>query len=145
MPNAIDNAIARVQDIVGEITGIEFKSAPDYPIENADPFPMSIAYVGGGQFYATNATVHHNFPALVVEFHFSRVNLKQTYQQINSVILEFPRRIVADPTLAGNVTTVVMTQDQPIQYSVRPFQFGKVMSQMLMYTIPIKTLQTPLT
>lgn len=143
MTNAIDNAIARIQDIVGALTSVNFKSYPDYPIENADPFPMSIAYIGGGEFRATNATIHHNFPIISVEFHFSRINLKQTYQQINLVVLEFPKRIAGDPTLNGAIDTVIMTQDQPITYIVRPFEWGKVTSQMLMFSIPIKTLQAP--
>ena len=143
MANAIDNAIARIQVLVDNLTSVTFKSTPDYPIENADPFPMSVVYLGGGQFSATNATVHHNFPTINVEFHFSRVNLKQTYQQINAVALEFPKRIVADPTLAGTVTTIVMSGEQPITYTVRPFEFGKVISQMMLFVIPIKTLQTP--
>lgn len=142
--NAIDNAITRIQTIVDSLTSVTFKSTPDYPIENADPFPMSVVYLGGGQFTATNATVHHNFPTINVEFHLSRVNLKQTYQQINAIALEFPRRLVADPTLGGNITTIVMSKDLPITYTVRPYSFGSVTSQMMLFVIPIKTLQAPL-
>lgn len=151
MTNVIDNAIARVQNIVAAMTSVTFKSAPDYPTDNIEPFPCSICYIGGGQFMATNATIHHNFPMLNIEFHFSRVNLKQTYQQINAVALEFPKRIVADPTLDATVDTVIMTRDQPITYTVRPFQWSPpnvtpvITSQMLLFSIPIKTLQAPQT
>ena len=144
MTNTIDNAITQIQLIVDSMTSVVFKSTPDYPIENADPFPMSVVYLGGGQFSATNATVHHNLPSINVEFHLSRVNLKQTYQQINAIALEFPRRLVADPTLGGNVTTILMSGDNPITYTVRPYSFGAVTSQMMLFVIPFKTLQTPL-
>jgi hypothetical protein len=141
--NAVDNAIARVQDIALAMTTITIKSAPDYPIENVDPLPMVSTYLAGGQFRLTNATIHHNFPALRVEFHVSRVNLRQAYQQINAIALEFPKRLAGDPTLNGTITTVLATEDSPIAYEVRPFEWGQVTTQMIAFTIPIKTLQAP--
>lgn len=145
MTNAIDNAIARIQDIALAMTSVSIKSAPDYAIENADPCPFSVAWVGSGTFRATNATQMHNFPAINVEFHFSRINLKQTYQQINAVVYEFSSRLAADPTLNGTVMTIVFGQDAEIAYTVRPMEWGKVTTQMLMFTVPVKILQTPQT
>src|SRR3990167_11423168 len=98
MPNAIDNAIARLQNIAAACTSVTFKSAPDYPVDNVEPFPCSVCYIGGGQFVLTNATIHHNFPTINLELHFSRVNLKQAYQQIDAIALEFPKRLAGDPT-----------------------------------------------
>lgn len=147
--SAIDTAIARLQNIVAACTGVTFKSAPDYPVDNVEPFPCSIAYIGGGTFSFTNATVHHNFPTLVLELHFSRVNVKQAYQQIDAIAIELPKRLAADPTLDGTVDTIVATRDEPIAYEVRPFQWTPqgvtpiIVSQMLRFDIPIKTLQAP--
>lgn len=145
MANAIDNAIARIQDIALAMTGITLKSAPDYPIEAPDPLPFGAAYLTGGEFRVTNATMHHNFPNIRVEFHFSRVNLKQAYQQINAVALEFPKRIAGDPTLNNTITTVLAGIEHPIPYEVRPFEWGQIATQMLAFTIPLKTLQAPQT
>jgi hypothetical protein len=149
--SAIDSAIARLQDLAQACTTVVFKSAPDYPVENVEPFPCSIAYIVNGTFRLTNRTIHRNFPVIAVEMHFSRVNLKQAYQQINAIAIEFPRRLAADPTLNGTVDTIIATQDQPITYEVRPFTWGVqregapvVTSQMLSFNIPIKTLQAPL-
>lgn len=147
--SAIDNAIARVQDIVQACTTVTFKSAPDYPVENIEPFPCSICYIEGGTFHLTNKTVHHNFPTLALELHFSRVNLKQAYQQINAIAIEFPRRLAGDPTLNSTITTIVSTPDSPVAYEVRPFFWTpqgvqpQVVTMMLKFTIPIKTLQAP--
>lgn len=147
--SAVDNAIARLQNIVQACTGVTFKSAPDYPVENIEPFPCSICYISDGVFHLTNATIHHNFPSLALELHFSRTNLKQAYQQINAIAIEFPKRLASDPTLNGTITTVVATADAPIVYEVRPFFWtpqnaqNQVVTMMLKFTIPIKTLQAP--
>lgn len=143
--STIDNAIARIQDIALAMTTVAIKSAPDYPIESADPFPFVASYLGGGQAQFGNSTTVYNFPAVSVEFHFSRVNLKQTYQQINAVAVEFPKRLAGDPTLNGTVSTVIGSGDQRISYTVRPFEWGKVQSQMLLFTVPFKALETPQT
>ena len=147
MANVVDNAISRIQDIALACslssTDRSIKSAPDYPIENAEPFPFSVAYLGGGEAMFTNATIHHNFPAIHVEFHFSRVRLEDTYKDINAVAIDFPARLAKDPTLDGNVTTVLASQDAPITYTVRPMDWGKIQSQMMLFVIPFKTLQAP--
>lgn len=144
MANAIDNAIARLQNLVDACTTVTFKSAPDYPVENIEPFPCSICYISGGTLTLANRTLHHNFPVLSLELHFSRVNLKQSYQQIDAIALELPKRLAGDPTLDGTIDTILATQDQPVTYEVRPFQWSdKVISQMLKFDIPIKTLQAP--
>ncbi len=62
MANAIDNAIARLQNIAAACTTVTFKSAKDYPVDNVEPFPLSVCYISGGQFMLTNKTIHHNFP-----------------------------------------------------------------------------------
>lgn len=144
-PTTIDNAIARLQDLVQECTTLTIKSAPDYPIENADPFPMSVAYISGGDFEFTTSTMTRIFPTLTLEIHFNRTNLKLAYQSINAIALELPRRLAKDPTLNGTVDTIIATKDRRIPFTVAPFEFGAVKSQMLRFDIPIKTLQTPTT
>lgn len=142
-PTVIDNAIAAIQNHVEAITGVTFKSAPDYPIENADPFPMSVGYVSGLEVEFTNASMSKMFPTLTLELHFSRVNLKNTYQNINAVAIELPRRLAKDPTLGGTVSSIIATVDRRIVGTVSPFEWGKVQSQLLKFEIPFKTLQTP--
>ena len=154
--SSIDSAVARIQDIALALTtippsGTIILSAPDYPIEAPPSFPACSSYLGGGEFMLTNATIHHNFPMIVTEFHFSRVNLKQAYQQIHAVAIEFPQRLAGDPTLTGIVQTIVGGQDSRITYTVRPFIWREqtptqpgFASQMLAFSIPIKLLKVPL-
>lgn len=150
MPNSLDNAIARIQDIAATLTtipptGTVMSSENDYPSESVQPLPFSLAYLGGGSFTATNATVHHNFPVIKVEMHFQRSNLKLAYQQITAAAIEFPKRLVADPTLGGTVVTIVFGRDESIQYTVRPAKFSEVATQLLEFNIPVKLLETPQT
>jgi hypothetical protein len=143
--NDIDRAAARIQDLVRAIPGITIKSAPDYPGENAEPLPFCVVYAANGAFHATNATVLHNFPVIAVEFHFSRLNLKQMQQQINTVVYEFPRRLAGDPTLDGNVITVLMTQENQVEYTSGPFEWAGVTTHRLLFPVPIKLRPTPQT
>ena len=141
---SIDTVIARLQDLVQECTTVTIKSAPDYPIENADPFPMSIAYVSGVSAYTMNGTTTPVFPVITLEIHFSRVNLRDTYIKMNSIALELPKRIAGDPTLNNTVDTVIMTRDEPIEGTITPFDWGGVKSEMLKFQIRVKMLETPI-
>lgn len=154
MTNAIDNAVARIQEIalLSELSSTDrvLKSAPDYPVENEEPLPCCISYLGGGEFQAVNYTAHKNFPEIQVEFHFSRVNLKLASQDINAIALSFPARLAGDPTLNGTVETIVFGQDSRIAYTVRPFVWREktatmpaFVTQALIFTIPLKLLRTP--
>jgi len=140
---AIDLATARLQALSQSITSVAIKSAPTYPVENAEPFPFSAAYLSAGQVMLGNASTVYAFPSLSVEFHFSRVNLQLAYKQINAVAIEFGLILAGDPTLNGTVSTIIGSGDQRISYTVRPFSWGQVQSQMLLFTIPFKSLGTP--
>ena len=156
--SSVDNAIARIQDIalalstIPDANGniISIRNAPDYPIDSPPAWPACITHLSGGEFLLTNRTVHHNFPMIASEFHFDRVNLKQAYKQINAVVIEFPQRLAGDPTLDGTVDTIVGGADSRITYAVRPFVWKEqtgtspaIVSQMLMFAIPIKLLKAP--
>lgn len=143
MTNAIDAAVARIQDLALAMTSITIKSAPDYPIENPDPFPFVASYPASGQFWVDNATLLHDFVTIQIEFHLSRVNLKQMVQQINAIVYEFPQRLAGDPTLDGNVATMVMSRDEPVPFASRPFEWGKVTSHMVLFSVPLKLRLAP--
>lgn len=150
MTNVIDNAVARLQDISQAMTSVTIKSAPDYAIENADPLPMSVAYLASGSFQAMNATTTIFLPVINVEFHFSRQNLKQAYKDIYAVALEFSQRLHGDVTLNGYVDTIFTSDNQSIPYTVRPYSWGKptntapeFFTQMLLFEIPFKYITTP--
>jgi hypothetical protein len=148
---SIDSAIARLQDISQALTSVVIKSAPDYPIENEEPLPMSVAYLASGSFEAVNKDALKFLPKVNVEFHFSRVNLKQAYQQIYAVALEYSKRLQGDPTLAAAVHTIYGNGDDTVPFTVRPFVWRErtatsaaFATQMLMFEITLKTLESPI-
>lgn len=146
--SSIDDAVAVIQELALSLPTIQVKSAPDYPIENVDPLPMAISYLGSGEFMFTNATIHHNFPVIVTEFHVSRVNLKEAYRQTQSIAIEFPQLLAGNPTLDGTVQTIVATADSRIQYTIRPFVWREnppLVTQMIRFDIPVKLLKAPIT
>lgn len=150
--SSIDDAIARIQAIALELTTVQINSAPDYPIETLDPLPMAISYLTSGTLYFVNSTTQKNFPTINVEFHFSRLNLRQANQQVNAVAIEFPQRLAGDPTLNSTVDTIVATQNQPLNYVRRPFTWREqsasqpsLITDMLMFTVPVKLLKEPTT
>jgi hypothetical protein len=150
MTNSINNAIARIQDISLAMTSVKIKSAPDFPIENIDPLPMSVAYLAGGRAQAVNASTVNFFPNVNVEFHFNRLNLKQAYQQINAVALEFSKRICGDVNLQGIVDTAITSEDSSFPFTVRPYNWGKphgsnvdFFTQMLLFELSLKIIEVP--
>lgn len=145
MTNAIDNAVARIQELALAMTEIEIKSAPDYPIENADPFPFVASFPVSGEFWVDNATLLHNFPVVRIEFHVSRGNIKIMQQQVNAIIHEFPRRLAGDPKLASSIDTSKMTKDEPVPYTSGIGEWGAIKSQMVVFNLPLKIRQAPIT
>ena len=138
--SAVDNAIARLQDLVQSCTDTVVKSAPDYPIEDATSLPLSIAHITNGTGNADNASTAQLNLSLSVDVHFSRANIKAAYQAINKFIPEYLRRLCGDPTLNGTIDTIIF----PVSAAVSPAQWDAVTTQMVSFTVPIKTLETPI-
>jgi hypothetical protein len=135
--SVIDNAIARLQDLALACTNI--RAAPDYPIEDATALPLSIAHIAEGNAIAQNATMTQCNISVQVDFHFSRTNIKDAYQRINVLVPEFLTRLGGDPTLNGTVDTIQF----PVSFTVSPALWDTVTTQMVSFSVPFKTLETP--
>ncbi len=139
--STIDNAIARLQDIILSSSDVTIKAAPDYPISDAAALPLAIAHVGNGNLQADNKTTARIITNIFVDVHFPRQLLKSTYQQIDALIIEYARRLAGDPTLNGTVQNIVF----PVTWEApAPVQWDSVQTQMVRFTIPVKTLETPI-
>ena len=135
--SAIDNAIARIQDIALASTDLSIKNAPDYPVSSATALPLVVTHLSSGEGDPIADWFEGRFN-VSVDFHFSRTSLKQAYTQIDACAPEFMRRLAADPTLNSTVQTIIF----PISFEVVPTQWDSVATQMLSFTIPIKTKET---
>lgn len=140
--SVIDNAIARLQDLALAIpsSDVVIRSAPDYPVESAGVLPLAIAHMVDGSLIATNATVTHLFPTVAVDFHFNRADLKKAYQDIDATIPAYGLRLSGDPTLNGTVDSIVF----PVTFAVSAQQWNTVETIMLRFSVPLKTLETPI-
>ncbi len=146
MANDIDNAISRLQAIAIQCTvpnagpgTTSLRAAPNYPLEDAAALPIAIAHLSLGTVSPDNATTARILPTVQVDFHFSRVSMKNAYTQIDAVAQDFSQRLCGDPSLNGTISTIVF----PVEFSVTPAQWDKVTTQMLSFVIQIKILHNP--
>jgi hypothetical protein len=137
--SVIDNAIARLQVLALRCTNI--KNAPNYPIEDATSLPLAIAHIFSGEGIGSNASTVQLNTTVNVDFHFARVNIKDAYSRIDTLIPEYLQRLGGDPTLNGTVDTIQF----PVPYSVNPAQWDTVITQMVSFAVTFKTLETPIT
>jgi len=144
--SVIDLAIARLQTLALACTlsstdaTIMLKAAPEKPAEDATVLPIAIAHIGPGEGTAANATALKFMPTVYVDVHFSRVSMRYTYGLIDEFVVQYMKRLAGDPTLNGTVDTIVF----PVSWSLGAAEWDKVITQMVRFSIPLKTLETPI-
>jgi hypothetical protein len=137
--SVVDLAAARLQVLALRCTGI--KNAPDYPIEDATALPLVITHLVSGEGIADNSTTAQLNLMLNVDFHFARINIKDTYRKIYTLVPEYLQRLCGDPTLNGAVDTIQF----PVPFAVSPAQWDTIVTQMVSFTVAFKTLEIPIT
>lgn len=135
MTNNIDNAVARLQALALACTSVSIKSAPTYPVENAEPAPFSIAHIVGGEINSGDATYGILFSDVSVDFFFSRNSLIQAYGYVDAIVKEYSARLTGDPTLAGTIPTISF----PVPFTVEPKNWNGVPYIILAFQVRIKT------
>jgi len=137
----IDNAVQRLQTIALAITSETVRGAPSYPVEDASVLPLAIAHIASGSGQADESTTARLLLTVNVDFHVSRVSMKSAYTQLNNIIPEFLQRLAGDPTLSGNVDSIVF----PVTFQVSAAQWDRVVTQMASFAVPLKFRETPTT
>lgn len=133
--NNIDAAVARLQALALACTSVSIKSAPTYPVENAEPAPFTIAHIVDGEIQSGDITYGLLFTTIAVDFLFSRTSLLQAYGFIDAIAKEYPARLIGDPTLFNNVTTISF----PVPFSLRTETWNKVPFEILTFLVKLKT------
>lgn len=141
MTSIIDQAINAIQNLALEIQPVDIKAAPDYPTESAMILPLAITHITGGTGSADDATQARLLLNISCDIHLQRDNLAFCYQQVNSIIPDFLKRLAGDPTLDGTVQTI----NFPVTFSVQPADYNGIVTQMISFVIPLKFLETPTT
>lgn len=102
---SLQAAIAEVQDLIGDITGIA--AAPENPNDApSGQWPLSIAFPRGGSFEGGGAAQVVGYHTIVVQLHYARTDLARAYAAIVPYLEEIAAVVLDDPTLAATVTTV---------------------------------------
>ena len=136
----IDDAIARIQDIVLSSTDLTIKAAPDWPTESLSMMPLAITHIGSGSGSQDNATTTRFVLNLKTDVYFDVHVLKLAYQSIDKFIPEFIKRLGGDPTLNGTVQNIVF----PIEFVVEGSEFNTVPAILVSFNIPVKVLENPI-
>jgi len=139
--SVIDNAVQRLQTIALAITSETVRGAPSYPVEDASVLPIAIAHIASGSGQADESTTARLLLTVNVDFYVSRVSMKSAYTQLNNIIPEFLQRLAGDPTLSGNVDSIVF----PVTFQVSAAQWDRVVTQMASFAVPLKFRETPTT
>ncbi len=139
--SVIDDAIAKLQTHILACTTVTIKQAPNYPVSDAGALPLAISYLSSGSGNADNATMTRFLLTANVDVHFSRQMIKDAYQKIDKIAIEYIQRLAGDPTLGGTIDSIVF----PITFEVSPTQWDSVPTQMISFSVQMKELSTPIT
>lgn len=130
----IDAAVQALQSLILSSSDTTIRAAPDYPIDDANLLPLSIAYISSGQSTAEDSGSVKMILTLKADVHFSRVSIVEAYKQISKFVPNFLKRLAGDPTLSGTVDTVVY----PVSFDVIPMQYNMIVTQAVSFSIPVK-------
>lgn len=143
MTNAIDDVVAKIQDHALACTSVTIKAAPDYPTEAAPTVPFCISHLAVGKITTQGYDMVRGLYTVNSDFYFSAVSVKVSYQQMDLIALEFPRRLAGDPTLGAKTDTIVFSEGITFTDG-GVVDWGGVSLHLLRFEIPIKLNTTKL-
>jgi hypothetical protein len=133
---SLQAAVLYLNDIVGAISGIN--GAPDYPTESQGTFPFSICYPGSGEFEWEPYEALRGRHIINLEVHFNRSNLAKAMKEMLPMVEAVRDVLKTDPTLGGNVDTIIASGGQAITYTTVYVEIGEVKTIALRFRIPVK-------
>lgn len=104
MAQSIAGAIGQIQDLIGALTGV--RAAPDQPVEKMSILPLSLCYVGPGDWLNYVNGGKQFVGDIMVELHVPRKDLARDMSRLMSYVESVPNEIMSDPTLGGTVASV---------------------------------------
>jgi hypothetical protein len=113
------------------------KAAPDYPPEAANVFPFSVAYPAKGRLVG-EAGWTKALHTIFVEIHCNRSILPKAVEQATGYLTAYPARLLADPTLGGQVDTILMSDGQPVVYEFGRLEWGGVPTVGIRFQVTFK-------
>lgn len=132
---ALQDAIAKVQDIAGAVSGI--RAHPEYLPESINKFPFLVCYAGSGSFEIGPSGVMKGLHNIILELHVSRQNLPQDAKNVMQYSDSIPLALMADPTLGATVSTIGR-----ISYTFGGMQYADQLTLGFRFTLEGVKLQT---
>lgn len=108
----IDTIIAYIQDCA---TNAGARYAPDFPPEQTAVYPFAVTFPARAEWTTPYAGAMKGLVTVRTEIHVQRRDLARDVERANVFAQAFPNEIWDDPTLNGNVDTVL---------SVNQVEFG---------------------
>jgi len=140
----VATALTRLRALASGCTSVTIKSVPVTPKENIDPLPMAVVRIESLTGHVENMALYCLVTA-VVEFHFSRVNIKQSYEQSDAIFVEFMQRLGGDPTLGGAVSTIQVSRESPVQANAGVTEWQDVTTRTIQFLVTFKSVMDTLT
>jgi len=132
---SLSGAIARLQVHSGALSGV--KEAPAVPPESANQFPFAVAYPAEGHWQRITDT-KKGLHTVLVEFHCDRSILPLAVAQATAFVEAYPNLILNDPTLNGQVDTILMDSGTPIKYEFGWLEWGSIRTVGVRFFVTIK-------
>jgi hypothetical protein len=104
---AIDTIIAKIQDCA-EAAGARF--APDFPPEQTAAFPFAVTYPSRATWDIQGGGWMKGLVTVRTEIHVARKDLARDVERVNIFAQAFPNELWSDPTLGGNVDTIIQVR-----------------------------------
>ena len=111
-------AVKYIQTQTITLTGV--REAPDYPPGTLGSTPIFICVPSGGQYESLNRVTLKNRHEIALQLWVSRKDLPRDVEKLAPFIDTVSNMLWGDPTLGGNVMTIV----SPITYSVGARDYG---------------------
>lgn len=131
--STIQDAIAAIQDVAGGLTNM--KEAPDYAPDSINVFPFTVSYPERGRWGGLGGkTAKTGIHTIVSEIHVARPDLPSAIQSAIGFCETFPNALLADPTLAGTVQTIV----DEVTYEFMGFEYAGIKTVGWQFRITVK-------
>lgn len=130
MAKTIDDAIGQVRETVRAIQGV--RSAPaGVPENDSGIYPFFVAWNGGGEIIAVDASYERGLWIITGQLHFSRTDLWRAEAYASPFARTVVRALLVDTTLSGTCDTFGPIRVSPL----KPMTWGDVQTIGYEFTI----------
>ncbi len=138
----VRDAVVYIQGIAGALSGM--REAPPDARASMNAYPFAISYPARGTYDIRPAGASTGIHRIATEIHMAAEgDLATALKHLQSFLDDFTNDVLDDPTLGGNVTTIVSGEDgPPIGYTLVSGFYNGVKTIALRFETTVKILNT---